>query len=58
MGLGQISTGYGLMVVVCNSKVKYLGISLINTFILLVDAFVCGVSLVLAMEKVYTMELV
>jgi hypothetical protein len=58
VGLGQISTGYGLMVVVCNSKVKYLGISLINTFILLVDAFVCGVSLVLAMEKVYTMELV
>jgi hypothetical protein len=46
------------MVVICNSKVKYLGISSVNTFILLVGAFVCGVSLVLAMEKVYTMELV
>jgi hypothetical protein len=46
------------MVVIPNSKIKYFGTLLVSTLILLVGAFVCGVCLALAMEKVYTMELV
>jgi hypothetical protein len=45
------------MVIVCNSKVKYLGTLSVDTLILLVGAFVRGFSLALAIEKVCTMEL-
>ncbi len=57
VGSSQISTRYGLMVIVCNSKVKYLGTLSVDTLILLVGAFVRGFSLALAIEKVCTMEL-